>query len=336
MNKVSIVIPVYNTQEFLRECIEHAISQTYQNIEILLIDDGSTDESGKICDYYANKYKNIFAIHKSNGGLVSARNVGIEKASGEYITFVDSDDYIFDNCIEKTVNILEENKVDFVRYKYVKDYFFYRKKNKGNFPYNKVIKKENFYKFINYFFENEEFCPIVCTLSKRKLYKNINVNENITIGEDFDFSMNVLGNSNSFVYLDEGLYYYRTNYNSMTHLTENNEKLLEGLKSVLLANFESKNILTQSLNLHVSNDSKDIRDIYNFKNSLISSNNYREYINFINSKEVYEVCHKKYDKILHINIINFYCKKIKNCQKSLIKKICFNLISKRRPTMKSQ
>ncbi|GFI42006.1 glycosyltransferase family 2 protein [Thomasclavelia cocleata] len=91
---ISVIVPVYNVEKYLNCCIESIINQTYQNIEIILVDDGSTDKSGYICDNYAKKDNRIKVIHKTNGGLSSARNYGIDKANGKYITFIDSDDYI--------------------------------------------------------------------------------------------------------------------------------------------------------------------------------------------------------------------------------------------------
>lgn len=100
MHLISIIIPIYNVAPFLRRCLDSVVCQTYQNIEILLIDDGSTDESPKICDEYAGKYDTIKVIHKTNGGVSSARNLGIEISKGEYITFIDSDDTVQSDYIE--------------------------------------------------------------------------------------------------------------------------------------------------------------------------------------------------------------------------------------------
>ncbi len=91
---ISIVIPIYNVQDYLERCIQSIISQTYKNIEIILVDDGATDNSGKLCDEYLKKDERIKVIHKENGGLSDARNVGKENANGKYIAFIDSDDYI--------------------------------------------------------------------------------------------------------------------------------------------------------------------------------------------------------------------------------------------------
>lgn len=94
MAKISIIVPVYNIEKYLENCVESILNQTFKDLEIILVDDGSTDNSGKICDIYKHKDKRIKVIHKENGGLSSARNCGIEIASGEYIGLVDSDDYI--------------------------------------------------------------------------------------------------------------------------------------------------------------------------------------------------------------------------------------------------
>lgn len=92
--KITVIIPIYNTEKYLRECIESVINQTYSIYEIMLIDDGSTDNSIKISHEYAQKYKNINVIHTSNKGVSAARNMAVERASGDYIMFVDSDDWL--------------------------------------------------------------------------------------------------------------------------------------------------------------------------------------------------------------------------------------------------
>lgn len=103
---ISIIIPVYNVEEFLDQCISSVVQQTYNNLEIILIDDGSSDNSGKICDEWAKKDKRIKVIHKENGGLSDARNVGINLAKGEYISFIDSDDYILETYFEYLYNLI--------------------------------------------------------------------------------------------------------------------------------------------------------------------------------------------------------------------------------------
>lgn len=111
---VSIIIPVYNVEKYLNQCVDSIISQDYENKEIILVDDGSTDSSGTICDEYSNKFDYIKTIHKSNGGLSDARNTGIDNANGDYILFVDSDDYIEQKSLDKIMKIASENECDVV------------------------------------------------------------------------------------------------------------------------------------------------------------------------------------------------------------------------------
>lgn len=105
---VSIVIPVYNVEKYLRKCIESVLNQTYKNIQIILVNDGSTDNSPALCDEYKQMYDKVEVIHKSNGGLPDARNAGLKRAKGEYVGFIDSDDWIEPNMVEHLLhNIIE-------------------------------------------------------------------------------------------------------------------------------------------------------------------------------------------------------------------------------------
>ena len=109
---ISIIIPVYKVEKYLEKCIESVLKQTYTNLQIILVDDGSPDNCGKICDEYAKKDSRIEVIHKINGGLSDARNVGINRANGRYIGFVDSDDYIKEDMYEKLINLIKEYNAD--------------------------------------------------------------------------------------------------------------------------------------------------------------------------------------------------------------------------------
>ena len=100
MKLISVIVPVYNTEKYIEKCVMSILNQTYKNLEIILIDDGSTDNSPQICDSLAEKDNRITVIHQPNGGVSSARNIGLDNTHGDYITFVDSDDYIEPNMIE--------------------------------------------------------------------------------------------------------------------------------------------------------------------------------------------------------------------------------------------
>ena len=117
--KVSIVIPIYNVEKFLADAIESVLNQTYKNLEVILVDDGSPDNCGKICDEYALKDERIKVIHKVNGGLSAARNSGIEIATGDYIMFLDSDDLLTENASELFLNKIESENADYVIGNYI-------------------------------------------------------------------------------------------------------------------------------------------------------------------------------------------------------------------------
>ena len=110
--KISVIVPVYNTGKYLRRCVDSIVNQTYKNLEIILVDDGSTDDSHAICDEYAKKDNRIKVIHKTNGGLSSARNAGLDSATGDYIAFVDSDDFVNKRSYEILISVLERDDSD--------------------------------------------------------------------------------------------------------------------------------------------------------------------------------------------------------------------------------
>ncbi|MCI8324866.1 MAG: glycosyltransferase [Lachnospiraceae bacterium] len=111
---VSVIVPVYNVEDYIKKCLDSIVKQTYQNFEVILINDGSKDLSGDICDQYASKYKYIRVYHQENRGVVSARNVGIYNAKGKYVTFIDSDDWVETTFLSVLVEIMEKNQSDIV------------------------------------------------------------------------------------------------------------------------------------------------------------------------------------------------------------------------------
>ena len=122
MPKVSVIVPVYNVEEYLERCLDSLVNQTLKDIEIIIVNDGSTDGSKEIIQKYLNKYKNIVYLEKENGGLSSARNYGIPYAKGEYIGFVDSDDYVEITMYENMYNKAIEEKSDMVECDFIWEY----------------------------------------------------------------------------------------------------------------------------------------------------------------------------------------------------------------------
>lgn len=136
MKKVSVIIPVYNVEKYFNQCMESVFSQTYANLEIILVDDGSTDNSGTMCDGYKEKDQRIVVIHKQNGGLSSARNAALEIATGEYVCFIDSDDFVENNLIELTVDKLEKTGADVCMFSY------YTYNGEKSIPHTRPLDKE--------------------------------------------------------------------------------------------------------------------------------------------------------------------------------------------------
>ena len=122
-HKLSIIVPIYKVPyNYLEKCIESIINQTYENLEIILIDDGSPDDCGLICDKYQKQDLRINVIHKQNGGLSQARNTGVINATGDYLMFVDGDDWLEADCCETVVNKILEKECDFLLFKVYKNY----------------------------------------------------------------------------------------------------------------------------------------------------------------------------------------------------------------------
>ncbi len=207
---ITIIIPIYNVEKYLRECLDSVINQTYKKLQIILIDDGSNDNSGKICDEYKEKDNRIEVMHKANGGVSSARNAGLKIAKGDYITFVDGDDYLDKDYCEKLLRKLKENDVECVICGYNRLY----EKN-----LEVVTKGENLRitnkEFLDNILNVQGGAGIACAkLWKKNAVINIKFNEEIKIAEDSLFGIQAAKNVNNVYILNEALYNYRFNKNS--------------------------------------------------------------------------------------------------------------------------
>lgn len=116
----SVILPIYNVEKYLERCVESVLSQNFTDYEMILVDDGSSDFSPKICDEYEEKYNFIKVIHKKNGGLSSARNAGFEQATGKYILWFDSDDWVEKNTLSLIYNATKESEVDIIKFNYIR------------------------------------------------------------------------------------------------------------------------------------------------------------------------------------------------------------------------
>lgn len=204
---ISVIIPVFNVEKYLSRCLDSVINQTYKNLDIILIDDGSSDSSGKICEEYKDKDSRIRVIHQTNSGQAHARNVGINIAKGSYITFIDSDDWIKINFIETLYNYMNLYDIDIVSSRLINSY---HKNNKlyyispRKFPTSILNKIEA----LEYLFYRTAITPTPCgRLYKAKLFKNIRFPEN-KIFEDFAIIYKIIDASNKILIVEYNGYYY--------------------------------------------------------------------------------------------------------------------------------
>lgn len=210
--KVSVVIPVYNVEKYVARTLECIINQTYRNLEIIVVDDGTKDNSGIICDEYAKKDSRITVYHKINRGLSSARNTGIEKATGDYVWFLDSDDFIAPNAIQLLLNETIKHDADIAICKMKKVY----PKDK-KMPWNKLKQKQSIeYSAKKYQVElttgnTLNFCLVGTHLYKAELLKKCAFDENLKHGEDIVFNYIIANYASKIIYLPMPLmaYYQR-------------------------------------------------------------------------------------------------------------------------------
>lgn len=211
---ISVIIPIYNTKEYLSKCIESVINQTYKNLEIILVDDGSTDGSEKVCDEYIKKDSRIIVIHKENGGISSARNVGMEVAKGEYIAFVDSDDWIEVQMYEKMQELYWENDADIV-------ICGYRKINDNKIIDFSTGRIKLLYdtELLDTYLTAHDRCMMSqspCNrLYRRDMIEDIRFDD-IPKGEDGAFNAEVMPRAKKAIFIDSAYYNYITRANSLS------------------------------------------------------------------------------------------------------------------------
>ncbi len=230
--KVSVIVPVYNVEKYLKKCLDSLINQTFKDYEIIIVNDGSTDTSQDIINEYVNKYPFIKAFKKENGGLSSARNVGLDNAQGEYISFVDSDDYVEIFFLEKMYGKAIENNSDVV----ICDYYAITDDNKKAMKCHMQMSPED---KIEYLLSPQMVCN---KLIKKEILDKVRFKEG-TFYEDLDICIKMLPYVNKVSFVDEALYdYYLRHGSIMTQATFNNHLLdifivLEDAKSALQNDF---------------------------------------------------------------------------------------------------
>ncbi|SCJ97883.1 Hyaluronan synthase [uncultured Blautia sp.] len=210
---VSVIVPIYNVEKYLERCISSILEQSYNNIEVILVDDGSNDGCPIICDKFERKDARVKVVHKPNGGLSSARNAGLEQMKGEYITFIDSDDWVEVNFVERMVEAISKSKVDVVQCGYCK-------KNDDNVVYVSTLTNEIVYgkdKILKSFFVTQNYQTMACMkLYKSEIFRKIKFHEGKN-NEDTIYFADYIDKVNSIQVINDVLYNYYVNTNSIMH-----------------------------------------------------------------------------------------------------------------------
>ncbi|WP_288222123.1 glycosyltransferase [uncultured Clostridium sp.] len=273
---ISLILPVYNVEKYLQECLDSILNQSYGDYELIIINDGSTDGSIKIIEDYRDKFKNIKIITQENKGLSETRNIGLKYAMGEYILFVDSDDFLRKDMLEKLINEALETNSDIV----ISNYYLYYS-NINIIKYLKDMPKEQSYsnnEVINLMLMNKIQGHVWNKLFKYTLLKEINFEfETDRFMEDIFPIFKAISRANKITYIDEALYFYRQREGSI--INKKNKKLTEDYYHAItsiIKYIEDNEINVKEDNLRVFKAIVFSYFIYHYTNEDIK-NNYKSF-----------------------------------------------------------
>jgi glycosyltransferase involved in cell wall biosynthesis len=220
---ISIIVPIYKVQDYLEKCIESILAQSFTNFELILIDDGSPDECGKICDSYGAMDSRIKVVHKQNEGLSAARNSGLDIAKGEYVGFVDSDDWIDENMYGTLLNLLIENDCDIAQCEFIKAFDENEKVDNGK---NNTVQTFNNFESLRNLYNEKSISTVVSwnKLYRRDLFEYIRFPVG-KLHEDEFTTHKLLYKSRKLVYTNKIFYYYRQTPNSIMNSKFNKRRL---------------------------------------------------------------------------------------------------------------
>ena len=210
MTEVSIIVPVYQAERYIRKCVDSILTQTFTNFELILVDDGSRDKSGQICDEYVRMDHRVRVIHQKNSGAAAARNNGIANANGRYICFIDADDWVEDTMIEQCISQIKENNADILRHGHIlelwKDEKCVNKEEKNAPNFAKILTRDQIAKEMERFWQN---CSnyVWSYFFKKEVIGQIRFPE-IKISEDHIFVLETLRKCQKICFLSENLYHY--------------------------------------------------------------------------------------------------------------------------------
>lgn len=262
MPKISVIIPVYNVEKYLNRCIDSVLSQTFRDLELILVDDGSPDRCGEICDNYAAKDNRIKVIHKQNAGVSAARNTGIAVACGEYIMFVDSDDYIDSQMLEELLQKADADVdmvVSSIRMVCKDKVYDFKMQNRQYSP------KDIMEDYCLEKFPKICLCGPCCKLYKKSVLdaNAIRFNEKMSLGEDTDFNLQYISVIKNIITTDKIYYFY---------MRDNEDSLFTKFRSNYYSDIRSVYVKTCDLidELECSDVAKE-NIIKNYANGLLSN-----------------------------------------------------------------
>lgn len=313
-NLISIIVPVYNVERHIIKCIESITNQTYTNLEIICINDGSTDDSGKICDDYSKRDNRIKVIHKKNEGVSSARNFGLKHATGEFIGFVDPDDWIENRMYEVMIDALLENNADIA----IANYYIDTDETTTPMINQEQIdyKPFNQEKLITYAFKRDEYkgfgAYIWNKLFRASLFKmndssTLNFDENITFCEDIIFFTNLALNSKKSIYITKPMYHYYKRNSSLSHTADISKRVgsLHAYKRIIEM-LENKHIVTWLKRFYTYHASLIleicVNNNYDDKISIYANETKRYIKEYINTNTEYPERIQRMEKLLQYNV----------------------------------
>lgn len=274
---ISIVIPVYNAEKYLEQCLNSIKNQTYKNFEVILVNDGSDDNSENICKSFSEEDARFKYFTKSNGGASSARNFGLDNVTGDYITFIDADDWVDENHLEVLINNIKDNNSDMAvssikKFDMSNNFHFrmYSNQEKYLLNYNKLNREEFLVTLPKLILANNSYKIAVSKLFKKELVSDVRFDESIVYGEDLEFFFKIYNNINSISYIDEVTYVYRLHDERSSskfgqlHMEQElsiYKKMYERIEELGLPTIHYVNTLRNLLDYR--KDYLDNRDLYN-------------------------------------------------------------------------
>lgn len=249
--KFSVLIPVYNVEKYIRQCLDSVACQTYENFEVVIIDDGSTDDSGNICDEYAKEDSRFRVIHKENGGLLCARREAIKIATGNYFMFLDSDDYWEKGLIERVADVIQQYCCDMVIFR-LKNIYSDRTENTIKlFENESIFENEDKTELYKITLESDNLNNLVTKVVHRDIVDTENEYsdmKDISYGEDLLQSVTLLLNAKRVVYIEDAMYCYRRGTGMTRSVTPKSKENIIKVKTKIAHMYKEKGLnLSESI-----------------------------------------------------------------------------------------